>query len=89
MRRVLTHVLRGKRWTLRRNTVKSLGVDTLGECRKSTLYIPIYGDQPHELDVIIHEALHACTELNETAVDETARDIARLLWRLGWRNTVE
>jgi len=32
------------------------------------------------------ESLHACTELDEDAVDETAADISRLLWRLGWRN---
>jgi len=38
------------------------------------------------LDVIIHESLHACwPEAGENVVDRTARDIARFLWRLGYR----
>jgi len=38
------------------------------------------------LDTIIHEALHCSRpELDEAAVDATARDISRLLWRLGYR----
>jgi len=40
------------------------------------------------LDTIIHEALHcARPELDEAAVDATARDLSRLLWRLGYRRT--
>lgn len=38
------------------------------------------------LDVIIHEGLHASRpELAEEAVTETASDIARLLWKVGYR----
>lgn len=38
------------------------------------------------LETIIHESLHACSFLkSETRVTETARDIARFLWRLGFR----
>lgn len=38
------------------------------------------------LDTIIHEALHCSRpELDEAAVDATARDISRLLWQLGYR----
>ena len=41
-----------------------------------------------ELDTIIHEALHASlAPLDEQYVRQTATDIARLLWRLGWRKT--
>lgn len=39
-----------------------------------------------ELEVTIHEALHAASwDLAEECVVETANDIARLLWRLGYR----
>lgn len=38
------------------------------------------------LETAIHEALHACSwKSNEEQVDVTARDIARFLWRLGYR----
>lgn len=38
------------------------------------------------LEVLIHEAIHACHwDLAEEAVDETARDIAVMLWNLGYR----
>jgi hypothetical protein len=61
--------------------------DLLGLCDydKKTLHIPKEGTKMTDLDTIIHEALHACTELDEDAVDESATSIARLLWRLGWR----
>lgn len=36
------------------------------------------------VEVAIHEAIHAaCWDLDETAVTEAARDIARMLTRLG------
>lgn len=42
-----------------------------------------------ELDTILHELLHACQpDLAEDTVDETATDIARILWRLGYRRTI-
>ncbi|KKM75775.1 hypothetical protein LCGC14_1386870 [marine sediment metagenome] len=35
----------------------------------------------------IHESLHACSFLkSEEAVTETAEDIGRFLWRLGYRH---
>jgi len=38
------------------------------------------------LEVLIHEMLHACYwDLDEEAIDITARDIARVLFRLGYR----
>ena len=38
------------------------------------------------LETAIHEALHACRwTAREKAVETTARDIARFLWRLGYR----
>jgi hypothetical protein len=38
------------------------------------------------LETCVHEALHACLPgVCEQAVDGTARDVARFLWRLGYR----
>ena len=38
------------------------------------------------LETVIHEALHACNwHASEEKVDVTARDVARFLWRLGYR----
>lgn len=39
-----------------------------------------------KLDVIIHEILHAAYwDLSEEAIEETGRDLSRILWRLGYR----
>ena len=41
-----------------------------------------------QLEVLIHELLHGCHwDLDEQAVTETAEDLARVLWRLGYRRT--
>lgn len=38
------------------------------------------------LETAIHEALHACSwKSSEEKVAQTAKDIARFLWRLGFR----
>lgn len=43
---------------------------------------------PKLLESLIHEGLHACIwDLSEEAVEESAKDLARLLWRLGFRRT--
>lgn len=39
------------------------------------------------LDVLIHEMLHGCFwDVNEHGIEEAATDIARILWRFGFRN---
>ena len=41
-----------------------------------------------QLEVIIHELLHAAHwDLDESAVEETAEDLARVLWKLGYRSS--
>jgi hypothetical protein len=41
----------------------------------------------HKADCIVHEILHAALpDLDEEAVNQTASDIARVLWRLGYRS---
>lgn len=43
-------------------------------------------DKKVGLETIIHETLHACNwHASEELVETTARDIARFLWRLGYR----
>jgi hypothetical protein len=87
--------MRGTRyWVQDGNTTLPKG--QLGECVYGVrgawhplLKVPVDGDTWEELDTIIHEALHACTELNETCVDESATSIAILLWRLGWRKDLD
>ena len=38
------------------------------------------------LETLVHEALHACSWLSsEEKVAQTARDISRLLWNIGYR----
>ena len=52
--------------------------------------IPLHGGTIKDLDTILHESLHAALwDLDEEAVYDTAKDMARILWRLGWRKAVE
>lgn len=80
--------IRGNRWRVL-DVVKHKGPE-LGYCTNPALdrelAIPIDGDTEDELNVIIHETLHAsCFDLDESCVEETATSIAHVLWRLGWR----
>lgn len=39
-----------------------------------------------ELEVVLHELLHACDwRADEEHIEQQASDMARVLWRLGWR----
>jgi hypothetical protein len=41
-----------------------------------------------ELEIIIHELWHgAVWDLDEETITRSARDVAKVLWRLGWRKT--
>lgn len=87
---IVTHVFRNHRYWV--YGTKHLEKDLLGETRyaipgltHASIAIPISGNSEIDLDTIIHESLHACTELNEEAVEESATAIANILWRLGWR----
>ena len=54
---------------------------------KPTLYAPLDTGKPKmEMEILIHEMLHASNWYKaEHTVDRTAKDITRLLWRLGYR----
>ena len=77
--------LRGKYYRLK---FSKLERPLLGLCDwdKRTITICNQLDGELELDVIIHELLHACQpDIEEHAIDQTATDIARVLTRIGYR----
>lgn len=77
--------LRNKYWDFR--FVNHLG-ENIGDVLHDKRWIRVRrGLEPQEeLDVTIHELLHAAYEdLGEDAIDQAATDIARLLWKLGYR----
>lgn len=85
---VRSFVIRGLRWGFKR---QPLSIDDWGYCtdRNSKgrhIAVDERAKGRMELDVIIHEMLHACyPDLNEQAINEAATDIAKALWRLGYR----
>lgn len=63
-----------------------------GDCSNPTFpdrviryYVGLKGER--RLDVLIHEMLHACFwDVREEGIEEAASDVARVLWRIGYRN---
>ena len=91
MKPIISHTFRGKRYLIK-NARK--GASFLGICDDpnwkgpKVVKIPMHGATLDELDTILHEASHACNwDLTEEAVNAFAQSTARLLWRLGWRNS--
>jgi len=79
--------LRGKYYTLK---FARLNRPLMGLCnwdeRTITIANRLSGEL--ELDTIIHELLHACQpDLAEDTVEQTATDMARVLFRLGYRRS--
>lgn len=68
-----------------------LGRGTRGDCdcppgRHPTIRVSRSISDRLQLDTWIHELLHACRpELDEAAVSDTASNIAKVLWKLGYR----
>lgn len=82
-----TVTIRGKRWRFE-FTNKGIPQDDVAQIytkpRKIVVRPRLKGQ--HRLDIVIHELLHAALwDLDEEAIDSTASDIARVLWRLGYR----
>ena len=79
-------------WALRARAMsfERLPPDTDGLCdyygRKIKIRKTLRAER--QLEVVIHECLHAAHwDLDETAITETAEDLARVLWRLGYKIT--
>ncbi len=87
------HVL-GKRWNLVRKSLgySSDGHHIDGKCdppdkANKCIYIGTHVKDADELETVVHEVLHAAAwhVLDETFVETTAKDLSRLLWKLGYR----
>ncbi len=83
-------VLRGKRFAFKKsgNLKKLYGYCTspLDTNRAIIIDKNLKGQQ--ELDTIIHEMLHACFwDVGEDAIGEAASDIAKALWRMGFKKS--
>lgn len=79
--------LLGKRWRIRRTWLK----DHFGDCsaphtknKEIRVHSQLKGQK--ELEVYLHEMLHACNwHLDEEWIEAAGHDLARALWRLGYR----
>jgi hypothetical protein len=82
--------LNGKYWTLRFvPNMRDYGdmVDP-GKVRGRIIRVATWQGEQDRMDTTIHEALHALLPFaDEECVTKTATDLARLLWRLGYRRT--
>lgn len=81
----------GKKWRLVRTPQRGGTEKSLGDCegphvagKKIRVDPGLVGEK--ELEVLIHEFLHASDwHRSEEWVTEAAQDIARALWRIGYR----
>ena len=80
----------GKYWKL---IFSKLRGDYLGKCdapdtNDKKIRISKNLEEVEELDVLIHELLHAADWYkDEEWVERTASEIAKVLWKLGWRKS--
>ena len=79
--------LRGRYWSIVRGKLDSK-LDGLCDANTLTITVRPSLTGERELEVMIHEMLHACHwDLDEQAITETSEDLARVLFRLGYRRT--
>ncbi|NBW12297.1 MAG: hypothetical protein EBR82_30125 [Caulobacteraceae bacterium] len=89
------YTLAGKRWLIRFTRLRgsAIGWTFLKDERNPNVNERILIDEGTykkanraALELLIHEAYHALNpSYDETVVSQHARDLARLLWGLGWR----
>jgi len=87
-RKIKQIVLRKKRYSIKK--VPYLGKYD-GDCDNPadpnrTIRIRSGLKDEQELEVLLHEMLHACFwDISEESIEESGIDIARVLWQLGYR----
>jgi len=84
--RDFSHVFRGRKYRVKFGRINTYG--TLGKHypTRRLIYIHAWQDDVYALETLIHEALHACfNEKKEKAITDSAKSIARLLLKTGWR----
>lgn len=84
-----TAMMNGVRYNI--GTVANLPDNVAGVCTPRKHPARMFGihhqiSEEMSLEAVIHESLHACFDntLTEKEVETSARDIARLLKRMGW-----
>ncbi len=98
-RQVKSHVFRGRRYQIKkvphsklqdaeskRKKEEVLGIckDTYGKAKKILISSSL--KELAELECLIHEGNHAIfNDLDEEAIRDGSRDMAKFLWRLGYR----
>lgn len=89
------HTFRAKRYKIEELPASKLK-DCGGECdapnkkHKSIRLRKRLSSPKVELENWLHETLHACLwDLDEEAIEETAEDISRFLWKLGYRRNLK
>lgn len=85
--KIKKHTFNGRKYDIYIGKLK--GCTTIGENPAHDLYVRTDGlSERMILNVIIHEALHACDwDASEIKVNQMANDISRFLWRLGYRKS--
>jgi len=85
MKRIRSHVFRGRRWKIEYSRMRNAdGLCDPPNLPEKTLTLRSGLTGRDAVEVAIHEGLHACLwDLDETTVEETARDITALLVRIG------
>jgi hypothetical protein len=83
-----SHTFNGTKYTIWTDAKIDGFADLPKERDNMTLYVdPMIPGMGH-LDTAVHEAIHACFhDATETLVGHAGRDIARFLWRLGYRRS--
>jgi hypothetical protein len=88
--------LNGVRWLLRFTKLRgrAAGWAYLPDAKNPRMQRKILIDERLKgrarLETTIHECLHACyPQVSEETITESARDIARVLWLLGYRPTAD
>jgi len=88
MRKVSSHTFRGKRYNVRRvKKLKGCYGDVDHPKVKGKEIRLVTGLSPQRtLEIELHEGLHPCFwDMSEEAIEESAKDLCKWLWRLGYR----